>query len=67
MVSAAGGAGGGYLNSRQHDSDQVVVREQQGTDDAAVTHVFDDGCGEEREQSVKLFVEREASKSQVQG
>lgn len=34
---------GGYLNSRQHDSDHVVVREQQGTNNTAVTHMLDDG------------------------
>lgn len=34
---------GGHLNSRQHDSHQVVVREQQGTNNTAVTHMLDDG------------------------
>lgn len=34
-----------YLDSRQHDGDQVVVWEQQGADDAAVTDVLDDSCG----------------------
>lgn len=32
-----------YLDSRQHDGDQVVVWEQEGADDAAVTDVLDDG------------------------
>lgn len=36
---------GCYLDSRQHDSDQVVVWEQQGAHHAAVTDVLDDGCG----------------------
>lgn len=44
---------GGYLDSRQHDSDQVVVGEQQGTNYTAVTHMFDDGWGEEGEEHVK--------------
>lgn len=37
-----------YLDSRQHDSDQVVVWEQQGADDAAITDVLDDRCGGSR-------------------
>lgn len=45
----------GYLNSRQHDSDQVVVGEQQGTDNTAVTHMLDDGWREGGEQNVKAF------------
>lgn len=46
---------GGYLNSRQHDSDQVVVGEQQGTNNTSVTHMFDDGWREGGEQNVKAF------------
>lgn len=40
---------GGYLNAGQHNSDQVVVGEQQGTNNAAVTYVLDDGWEEETE------------------
>lgn len=37
-----------YLDSRQHDGDQVVVWEQEGADDAAVTDVLDDGWERKR-------------------
>lgn len=37
-----------YLDSRQHDSNQVVVWEQQGADDTAITDVLDDSCGGSR-------------------
>lgn len=39
----------GYLNTRQHYSDQVVVGQQQGTNNTAVTHVLDDSWGVETE------------------
>lgn len=38
-----------YLNSGQHDGDQVVVREQQGTNNTAVTHMLDDGWGRKKQ------------------
>lgn len=34
---------GGYLNTRQHNSDQIVVWEQQGTNNASIPHMLDDG------------------------
>lgn len=43
-----------YLNSRQHDCDQVVVGQQQGTDDAAIAHMLDDGCEGEDRQAVRV-------------
>ena len=48
-------ASGGYLNSRQHDGDKVVVREQQGTNYAAITHMLDDGWSGEGEQNVEVL------------
>lgn len=43
-------AAASHLDSRQHDGNQVVVGEQLGAHHAAVAHVLDDGCGEERRE-----------------
>lgn len=55
-----------YLDSRQHDSDQVVVREQQGTNNTAVTHMLDDGCEEGRPTECKSVQGRRGEYAELQ-
>lgn len=53
-----------YLDSRQHDGDQVVVWEQEGADDAAVTDVLDDGWEGSGRMSARTGGDRNAGASQ---
>lgn len=59
------GVSGGYLDSRQHDGDQVVVWEEQGTNNAAVPYVLDDGWGHEPEQKKRITMHTQAHTRQA--